>query len=177
MSSKNFDGPKTALSRYEALGFLYGLPLTNFIPGRKPTNIEVVRLWMHIYDKKRGNSWKLSNNAKNEVIKEIVCHLISNLESQHLLPMKEKSIGSKVKGVILKAEEFIHCKSKQIDNLAWIAQKRKLQDIEFSAEMSVKWLRPHGKTARQMHNDVEIVMQVDDIPNKQNGKTLSTTWT
>ena len=163
MSSRNTVGPKTALSRYEALGFLYGLPITNFIPGRKPTNIEVVRLWMHIYDQKRGNSWKLSNEAKNEVIKEIVCHLISNIESQNLLPMKGKSIEGKVKGVISKAEEFIHCKSKQIDNLAWIAQKRQLQDIEFSVEMSVKGLRTHGKTDRQIDNDAEIAMQVDDI--------------
>jgi len=43
-----------------------------------------------------------------------------------------------VKGVISKAEEFISCKSKQMDNLAWIVQKRQLQDIEFSVEMSVK---------------------------------------
>ena len=41
--------PRTPTSRAESLEFLYGTPIDNFFPGRKPTKIEVVQLYIHYY--------------------------------------------------------------------------------------------------------------------------------
>ena len=42
--------PTTPITRAESLEFLYGTPIDNFIPGRKPTKIEVVQFYMYYYD-------------------------------------------------------------------------------------------------------------------------------
>ena len=91
---------------------------------------------MSLYDQKRGDSWKLSSDSKNEVIKEVVGHLISNLESQNLSPLKGNAIEKKVKELVAKAEEFGKCKRQEIGNFAWIAKKRQLHEVDFNAEIS-----------------------------------------
>lgn len=42
--------PKTPTSRADALEFLYGAPINQFVPGRKPTKIEIVQLYMYYFD-------------------------------------------------------------------------------------------------------------------------------
>jgi hypothetical protein len=42
--------PRTPTSRSDALEFLYGPPINEFLTGRKPTKFEVVQLYMHYFD-------------------------------------------------------------------------------------------------------------------------------
>jgi hypothetical protein len=41
---------RASLLKCDALGFIYGSPITSLKFGRKPTKIEVVQLYMHLYD-------------------------------------------------------------------------------------------------------------------------------
>ena len=46
--------PKTpSCSKKESLGFIYGDPISSLIAGRKPTKIEVIQLYMHLFDEVR----------------------------------------------------------------------------------------------------------------------------
>ena len=43
--------PRTpSVSRKDAIGHVFGDPITNLVPGRKPKKCEVIKLWMHLYD-------------------------------------------------------------------------------------------------------------------------------
>ena len=42
--------PRTPTSKCDSLGFIYGSPITSLKFERIPTKIEVVQLYMHLYD-------------------------------------------------------------------------------------------------------------------------------
>ena len=42
--------PRTPTSKCDSLGFIYGSPITSLKFGRIPTKMEVVQLYMHLYD-------------------------------------------------------------------------------------------------------------------------------
>ena len=42
--------PRTPTSKCDSLGIIYGSPITSLKFGRIPTKIEVVQLYMHLYD-------------------------------------------------------------------------------------------------------------------------------
>ena len=50
ISPKTPRTPRTPLSKCDSLGFIYGSPITSLKFGRIPTKIEVVQLYMHLYD-------------------------------------------------------------------------------------------------------------------------------
>ena len=50
ISPKTPRPPRTPTSKWNSLGFIYGSPITSLKFGRIPTKIEVVQLYMHLYD-------------------------------------------------------------------------------------------------------------------------------
>ena len=59
--------PRTPTSKCDSLGIIYGLPITSLQFGRIPTKMEVVQLYMHLYDQKRGNStFKMPKDGKKK---------------------------------------------------------------------------------------------------------------
>ena len=57
--------PRTPTSKCDSLGIIYGLPITSLQFGRIPTKMDVVQLYMHLYDQKRGNStFKMPKDGK-----------------------------------------------------------------------------------------------------------------
>ena len=50
ISPKTPRTPRTPTSKFDTLGFIYGSPITSLKFGRIPTKIEVVQLYMHLYD-------------------------------------------------------------------------------------------------------------------------------
>ena len=47
------ESPKTPKSRNDSIGFIFGGPISDFDPARKPKKCEVIKLWMHLYDRVR----------------------------------------------------------------------------------------------------------------------------
>ena len=125
--------PRTPTSKCDSLGIIYGLPITSLQFGRIPTKMEVVQLYMHLYDQKRGNStFKMPKDGKKEVIKKIKDHLKANLEYQNLeCTLKEVTIINKINGLIEQAESWGKSRNKLIGNFNLIAQKREKHSVEF----------------------------------------------
>ena len=42
--------PRTPVPRVDAIGYVFGNPITNLEQGRKPTKREIIQLWMHLHD-------------------------------------------------------------------------------------------------------------------------------
>ena len=42
--------PRTPVSRPDAIGYVFGNPITNFEHGRKPKKCEIIQLWMNLHD-------------------------------------------------------------------------------------------------------------------------------
>ena len=49
--------PKTPKSRNESIGFIFGDPISDFDPARKPKKCDVIKMWMHLYDTVRKRSF------------------------------------------------------------------------------------------------------------------------
>ena len=42
--------PRTPVPRVDAIGYVFGNPISNLEHGRKPTKREIIQLWMHLHD-------------------------------------------------------------------------------------------------------------------------------
>ena len=47
--------PKTPKSRNDAIGFIFGNPMSEFVPTEKPKKSHVIKVWMHLYDTVSSN--------------------------------------------------------------------------------------------------------------------------
>ena len=125
--------PRTPTLKCDSLGIIYGSPITSLRFGRIPTKLEVVQLYMHLYDQKRGNStFKMPKGGKKEVVKKIKDHLKANLEYQNLeCTLKEVTIINKINGLIEQGESWVKSRNRLIGNFNLITQKREKHSVEF----------------------------------------------
>ena len=47
--------PKTPKSRNDAIGFIFGNPMSEFVPTEKPKKSHIIKVWMHLYDTVSSN--------------------------------------------------------------------------------------------------------------------------
>ena len=48
---------KSIVTKHQSLGLFFGDPLTFLDPSRKPTKCEMIRLWISVYDRIRGDKF------------------------------------------------------------------------------------------------------------------------
>ena len=104
---------------------IFGEPLESFDPLERPTALDVVRLWLFLYDKARGAARQMSPKKKTDVIHLVKTAVIDNWtgHGQGLSVLPDKNVFDKVRCLVTKVEKIGHF-VQFINNLKWIEEKR-----------------------------------------------------
>ena len=85
MNQKSQRSPKSpTLSCQERFGWVFGDPLEKLPQKKKPSESDIVRHWMFLYDKKSGSlsHYKVSMQAKNSIVSDVAKSLIEHWKIQ-----------------------------------------------------------------------------------------------
>ena len=61
----------------EQLEFIFGKSTESFDPTKLPLQVDVIRRWINVYDKRRGTSRQLNKKQKGSIINEVLNELIN----------------------------------------------------------------------------------------------------
>lgn len=131
-----------------SLKFIFGDPLESFASGL-PTESEVVRRYMKLYDDARGVSFRMSPTRRQKIYEEIVDELLVNWSGQDVRPRSR--IILMVKSVIEKADSLLKF-TRKMDDLSWIT----LQQQIFSKTFDLKAFEPRTAAADTSMSDVSF---------------------
>ena len=163
ISDAPLKSPKSPISSYQRFGWVFGEPLEVFPPSKKPSECDIVRYWMFLYDRRSNSPSKMSGKVKNAIISDVVKSVVEHwtihnfatlLQSTETITTRLKRVLSRVEKI--KSANFEHRKF----DLEWIAMQKKAFESVFDINKS------KSKTAPPQNlqdSDIEMVSYVYPI--------------
>ena len=105
-SSQQPHGKQPIVTKHQKLGLFFGDPLSTLDSSRKPTKCEVIRLWISVYDKVRGEKYLMPPTEKNKVLDDVVNIVMSLPVWENSPIMDYLSIRKKVSALVDLAVAF-----------------------------------------------------------------------
>ena len=117
-----------ANSQEQLIGFLFGTPLATFNPECRPTQLEVIRHWMYLFDERKRElppRSPMTPKLRNLVIHDVVSSVVDNWRhsSNSVQIKQDKFIFTMVKCLVKRTESFRLLQRKG-ENEAWLKSKR-----------------------------------------------------